>query len=159
MGKMWIRYWCKSSLSPLQKTPLNYDDIGESRRKIPNADYARAKKDSELDDELHSFLPDMDSDSGVVQEWMRGREWKKSRKRCRKAKSCIEVYRESKVISTILRSRRGRTRKSTTAEASQLEFMANSDNEVADDSINDSNINNCYNRILKKMKVFGAREI
>ncbi|GKV40774.1 hypothetical protein SLEP1_g48377 [Rubroshorea leprosula] len=162
----------QAPFKPITKSPLIHDNIRESRRNIPNtdqdrtervntpnADQDRAERVSKFDDELHSFLQNMDSDSGAIQEWMRARERKKSRKRCRKAKSCAEVYRESKVTSTVSRSRRGRTSKSTAAEAAQPEFMANSGNEVADDSISDSNINNRNNCILQKMKAFGATEI
>ncbi|GKU98539.1 hypothetical protein SLEP1_g11530 [Rubroshorea leprosula] len=102
----------------------------------------------------------MDSDSGAIQEWMGIRERNKSRKRSRKFKSCVSVYKASKLIlAAPRRNRRGRPRKELASKSSVPEFLANSNNGVADGSLNDSNIHNCNKSIMKKINAFGAKKI
>ncbi|GLU06482.1 hypothetical protein SLE2022_235140 [Rubroshorea leprosula] len=75
-------------------------------------------------------------------------------------KSCVMVYKASKIILTVSRrSKRGRLKKDAAKNPLTPNFMPNLAMDVVDESLTDSNINNYNNYILRKMKAFGAREI
>ncbi|GKU96316.1 hypothetical protein SLEP1_g9566 [Rubroshorea leprosula] len=94
---------------------------------------------------------DMDSDSGEIKEWMRlhdGRTLKTTRKRRKKARSCTEVYQNSRAvhISKDKMKRRGRP----SSGHSIPTFLPCAEVHVAGESIDDSDIRNCHRGIQEK---------
>ncbi|GLU19132.1 hypothetical protein SLE2022_353970 [Rubroshorea leprosula] len=101
---------------------------------------------------VSSFWDDLDSDPDIPAPWMNSNVGYERRKKKRRAKSCASVYRKIGGLEGILVQQNPRQRNASAKAKKEILFEKNSEKPVADDSINDSNIQNRNRSIEMRSK-------
>ncbi|GKV27862.1 hypothetical protein SLEP1_g36982 [Rubroshorea leprosula] len=95
-----------------------------------------------------SFWDDLGSDSGTEARWMNRNDGCGKRKKKRRAKSCASVYRKSGGLDGFLIQQKNKGQKKSAVETKKkILFEKAPEKSIADNSINDSNIQNCNKSI------------
>ncbi|GKV25156.1 hypothetical protein SLEP1_g34634 [Rubroshorea leprosula] len=101
---------------------------------------------------VSSFWDDLDSDLDIPAPWMNSNDGYGRRKKKRKAKSCASVYRKTGGLEGILVQQNPGQRNASMKAKKEILFEKNLEKPVADDSINDSNIQNRNRSIEMRSK-------
>ncbi|GLU01957.1 hypothetical protein SLE2022_192320 [Rubroshorea leprosula] len=120
---------------------LNGTSIADPMEQSMKNDRKSKLKNSES---ASCFWDDMESDSGNDLNWMKRSDMCGRRKSKRRAKSCASVYRKiGGLEGFLIQYKRKGQRKDSLKCSKQILFENNPEKLVADESINDSNIQNC----------------
>ncbi|GLT98517.1 hypothetical protein SLE2022_160190 [Rubroshorea leprosula] len=95
-----------------------------------------------------SFWDDLDSDLGIEARWMNRNDGCEKRKKKRRAKSCASVYKKSGGLDGFLIQQKNKGQKKSIVETKKkILFEKDPEKSIADNSINDSNTQNCNKSI------------
>ncbi|GKV02366.1 hypothetical protein SLEP1_g14813 [Rubroshorea leprosula] len=122
----------KPSYAGPQEQNVNYSNRSKMRNR---------KSDS-------SFWDDFESESGIEANWMNRNEGRGKRKKKRRAKSCASVYRNSGGLEAFLVQQKSKGQSKVAVKTKkEVWFEKDLEKPVADDSINNSCIQNCNKSI------------
>ncbi|GKV23016.1 hypothetical protein SLEP1_g32806 [Rubroshorea leprosula] len=120
-----------------------------------------SKSGSSDDEEADLFWKGHEIDEARLQKWMKDRSESKPMKKKKKISLCSTVYRKSANAGRGRRRTEGRGKISKTQMGGRTEpkFLASPIDEIADDAIGDSGIQNCNRILQKQMRNHLAKEI
>ncbi|GKV49208.1 hypothetical protein SLEP1_g55970 [Rubroshorea leprosula] len=142
----------------IAQDPANNPKHGKSNITSRTSQLKSGSSDGE---ETDLFWKGHEIDEARLQKWMKDGSETKPKKRKKKICLCSTVYRNSAVPGR-RRQRtggRGNTSKMQTEGRSEPVFIASPNDEIADDSIGDSGIQNCNKLLQKQMRNQLAKEI
>ncbi|GKV01521.1 hypothetical protein SLEP1_g14070 [Rubroshorea leprosula] len=119
-------------------------NIGPKKHKENKSNRPKARdRKSEI-----SFWDDLGSDSGTEARWMNRNDGCEKRKKKRRAKSCASMYRKFGGLDGFLIQQKNKGQKKSAVETKKkILFEKDLEKSIADNSINDSNIQNCNKSI------------
>ncbi|GKV29211.1 hypothetical protein SLEP1_g38157 [Rubroshorea leprosula] len=119
-------------------------NIGPKKHKENKSNIPKARdRKSEI-----SFWDDLGSDSDTEARWMNRNDGRGKRKKKSRAKSCASVYRKSGGLDGFLIQQKNKGQKKSAVETKKkILFEKDPEKSIADNSINDSNIQNCNKSI------------
>ncbi|GKV15863.1 hypothetical protein SLEP1_g26605 [Rubroshorea leprosula] len=158
----------------IEESPANElsSNMGQSNKKTPvrSPIHGKSKAVSRIsslksgssdDEEADLFWKGHEIDEARLQKWMKDRSESKPLKKKKKISLCSTVYRKSAHAARGRRRTEGRGKISKTQMGGRTEpdFLASPIDEIADDSIGDSGIQNCNRILQKQMRNHLAKEI
>ncbi|GKV29210.1 hypothetical protein SLEP1_g38156 [Rubroshorea leprosula] len=143
---------------PINLRPESSPSHGKSK------DFSRfslTKTGSSDGEEVDLFWKGHETDEARLQKWLKDRMEAKPKKKKKKISLCCTVYQKSADADRgRLRARgRGKISKKHKEGRTEPEFIASPNDEIADDSIGDSGIQNCNRLLQKQMRNQLAKEI